>query len=267
MTLEITRLRERGDAAAPADPFALREGADILGDDVHLIRDGVVCDTERRGRATPGDASLLEIVLDASRSFIPLWERGTTLHWRFQEASFARYENPVAARAAIETLFGEALLLWGDAAPVRFARDDDTWDFEISVRSQDRCDQRGCVLARAFFPDAGRHELVIFPKMLEETREEQVETLAHEIGHIFGLRHFFALVSEADAPAVVFGQHGRFSIMNYGTDSRMSDADRADLKDVYAQAWSGALTSINRTPIRLVQPYHASGTPAAETFR
>ena len=259
MTLEITKLREGGGAMKDIDPFAIRVDAEDMPADVHVIREGVVCETDKRGSARPGGSSLLEIVLDASNGFIPLWAPKTMLRWRFQEASLARFANPAAAKAGIETLFGEALLLWGDAAPVRFSRDDDTWDFEIAVKAQDKCSPQGCVLARAFFPDGGRHELLIFPQMFAQSREEQVETLAHEIGHIFGLRHFFALISETAAPAVVFGEHVRFSIMNYGDDSRMSDADRSDLKSLYQLVWSGALKELNGTPIRLVRPYHASG--------
>lgn len=263
MALEITKLRGIGASVDAMDPFEVREDAQLMSQDVFIIREGVVCDTDKRGTAEPGGGSLLEIVLDSSSGFIPLWAQGTTLRWRFQEASLARFANPSAAKAGIEQLFGEALLLWGDAAPVRFTRDDDAWDFEIAVRPGDKCSPQGCVLARAFFPDGGRHELVIFPKMFTQSREEQVETLAHELGHVFGLRHFFALISETAAPAVVFGEHVSFSIMNYGADSRMSDADRSDLKALYRQVWSGNLTEINHTRIRLVQPYHASGSAAS----
>jgi hypothetical protein len=42
-----------------------------------------------------------------------------------------------------------------------------------------------------------------------------VDTLTHEIGHIFGLRHFFADVRESAFPSEVFGEHRPFSIMNF----------------------------------------------------
>ena len=32
--------------------------------------------------------------------------------------------------------------------------------------------------------------------MLRESEKEQVSTLAHEFGHVFGLRHFFAKVRD-----------------------------------------------------------------------
>jgi hypothetical protein len=229
--------------------------------EVHVFGNRVICDTDSRGHATPRNRSLTEIVLDASEGFIPLWAQEMTLRWRFQERSLDVFVDPEAARLGIEELMGEALLAWDDASPVKFAKRDDAWDFEIVVREQDRCNINGCVLASAFFPDAGRHELVIYPRMFSQTRAEQVETLIHEIGHAFGLRHFFANVSETAWPSVVFGTHRPFTIMNYGSQSVLTEDDKSDLKRLYESAWSGQLRKINGTPIKLVKPFHTIGAP------
>lgn len=255
-------------AAEPkTDPFKLRKPEDAakqMEPMVHIIRKGIRCDTEKRGHETPNGQSLLELVVNASEGFIPLWAKGTTLRWRFNEASLQSFENPQAAAAMIEQLLGEAILAWGDSAPINFAKKDDAWDFEIVVRPGDNCNINGCVLASAFFPDAGRHELVIYPMMFTQDRTEQVETLIHEIGHTFGLRHFFALVSETTFPAVKFGKHDKFTIMNYGADSKLTKQDRADLKTLYELAWSGELTKINGTPIKFVKPFHTLGAPPVQ---
>jgi hypothetical protein len=150
-------------------------------------------------------------------------------------------------------------LAWGDAAPVKFAERDDAWDFEIVMRKANDCDINGCVLASAFFPDGGRQQLTLFPKMFETSRAEQVETLVHEIGHVFGLRHFFADVSETQWPSQVFGTHKPFSIMNYGSQSVLTLDDKADLRRLYQLAWSGELTHINGTPVKFVRPFHTIG--------
>jgi hypothetical protein len=97
--------------------------------------------------------------------------------------------------------------------------------------------------------------------MFTQSRKEQVDTLIHEIGHTFGLRHFFANVSETAWPSQVFGTHKPFSIMNYGNQSELTDDDKADLKRLYQAAWSGELTKINGTPIQLVKPFHTVGGP------
>lgn len=232
------------------------------GPGAHIIRPGVRCDTESRGHATPRGLSPLEIIVNAPGGFVSLWAKDTTLRWKYRESSFEEFDDPGSAKTAVEQLLGEAILAWGDAAPVKFAKRDDSWDFEIIVRHADDCDAAGCVLASAFFPDAGRHQLVIYPRMFEQSREEQVETLIHEIGHIFGLRHFFALVSETAWPAELFGTHNKFSIMNYGADSKLTVADREDLKRLYQMAWSGQLTQINGTTVKFVRPFHESGALA-----
>lgn len=228
------------------------------GDDrVHLISDRVVCDTEDRGQPTPGGRNPLEIVVDATDGFIPMWNPGSVLRWRFQERSFQRSTAPEQRRTAIVEAMSEALVRWGPAAPVTFTRSDDLWDFEIVLRNAPDCDTSGCVLASAFFPDGGRHQLTIYPTMFEQDSEEQIETLAHEFGHVFGLRHFFANISERNWPSEIFGTHSPFSIMNYGPESVLTDADRSDLTELYRLVWSGDLTAINGTPIRLFSPFSA----------
>lgn len=244
------------------NPFQLKEAKEA-GEErkplVHVYGHGVVCDTERRGHASPHGRSPLEIVVDASEGFIPLWAPGMTLRWRFKESSMSVFEDPEVAKSAIRTLLGEALLEWGDARPVKFAERNDAWDFEIVVKRVDDCDINGCVLASAFFPDAGRHRLFIYPKMFNQTKKEQVDTLIHEIGHVFGLRHFFAQISETAWASEVFGEHKPFSIMNYGAQSVLTDDDKADLKLLYDRAWHGDLTQINGTPIQFVKPFSAMG--------
>ncbi|TBD24999.1 matrixin family metalloprotease [Rhizobium ruizarguesonis] len=253
--------RKPAAAKATADKnsaFTMKPGADD-NVDVHIIRPGIRCDTERRGFKTRRGRSPLEIVVDASEGFIPLWAPNMTLRWRFQERSFQVFEDPAAAKQAVTQLMAEAILLWGNAAPVKFSYRDDAWDFEVVMRNADDCTNSGCVLASAFFPDAGQHQVTIYPQMFSQDRAEQVETMAHEIGHVFGLRHFFAVLKETDWPSEIFGEHEKFSIMNYGDASKMTDADRDDLRELYEQAWAGTLKEINGTPIKFMSPFHASG--------
>lgn len=216
-----------------------------------------ICCTERRGYKTPDNRSPVDIVVDASDGFIPLWDINNTLHYRFNENSMRYFQSPDKAKAAILTLFGEAVLAWGDSAPIFFGENTDTFDFEIFMnRSDDGDDETGYVLASAFFPSSGRDQLTLYPKMFEQSRTEQVETLIHEIGHIFGLRHFFAADLETAWPSEVYGEHNKFSIMNYGNDSFLTDYDKSDLKTLYKQVWSGERQKINNTPIVKVKPYH-----------
>jgi hypothetical protein len=243
-----------------ASLLQLRDDQDyhaVSEDEVHVMH-GHRCVTDTRGQETPRRRSVFDIRVEATAGFIPLWERNMLLRYRFQDRSLNRFRDPAALKAAIRQLFGEAVMAWGDAAPIRFAERPDSPDFEFVVRNADDCDTAGCVLASSFFPDQGQHKLTIYPEMFKQERREQVETLAHEIGHVFGLRHFFANVSEEAWPSQLFGRDNPFSIMNYGDKSYMTPTDRSDLKALYEAAWSGRLTAINGTPIRLMKPYSSN---------
>jgi hypothetical protein len=242
---------------ADSNPFELREKKDVKPE-VHVHGKGIVCATEDTGRPKNRDVSLNEIVVGMGDT-IPLWDSDVTLYWRFQERSFRAFANPDAAKDRIRALIQQALDLWGEAAPVQFVERDNGWDFEVILRNSDDCSALGCVLASAFFPDTGRHKLTIYPRMLQQEEDEQIETLVHELGHVFGLRHFFAQVSETQLPSEIFGTHVDFTIMNYGANSELSDEDRSDLAALYESARNGELTAINGTPVTLVKPFSSIG--------
>jgi hypothetical protein len=214
--------------AQQTDAFQLRKKDDAdqsPESEYHYLGPGIICDTGSRGYAMPHGRSAREIFVNAPEGFIPLWEKDTILHWRFQERSFDHFLRPEAAEEEVKKLLGDALMEWGTAAPVKFTEDNDLWDFEIVMKQGDECNPSGCVLASAFFPDSGRHELVLYPRMFTQSRKEQVDTFIHELGHVFGLRHFFADISETEWPAEHFGKRRKFSIMNYGALSELTKTD------------------------------------------
>lgn len=245
--------------SSSANPFEPRGKNDPFSPalkNIHQLGTHFVCETDTKGFARPEDRSPLELRVDASEGFIPLWAPGRVLRWRFDETSFAFFRDPEAATNAVRVLFGDAIDAWGDSAPIRFSESGDAYDFQISMQPGDRCSTAGCTLAASFFPDAGRHTLKIYPKMFLQSRKEQVDTFIHELGHVFGLRHFFANVSESAFPSEEFGKQERFTIMNYGAFSELTATDKKDLKTLYQMVWSRQLRAINGTPIRLVTPFH-----------
>jgi len=241
--------------------FKIREGSNPFESaetDIHIYgENNTPCITDSRGYPTPKNRSMEEIVVDASEGFIPLWAKKVNLRWRFNPQVDVFFKHSDRAKREIRRLLAEAIIQWGDAAPVTFSERNDAWDFEIEIRPNN-CRNGGCTLARAFFPDSGRHQLALYPKLFEQSETEQVETFVHELGHIFGLRHFFADVKEQAYPSVKFGrdQDNPFTIMNYGNKSILTDADKSDLKLLYQKVWSGELTEINGTQIITFYPYH-----------
>jgi len=223
----------------------------------HVYNKHVICVTDSKGFPQPDNKDLTEIRVDSSNGFIPLWDKGVTLNWRFNKSFSKPFKKPDAAKAGIRKLLGEAIVAWKDACPIKFHEDNDAWDFEIAMHKTD-CDDSGCVLASSFFPDQGQHTFYIYPTMLEQSKAEQKETMEHEIGHVFGLRHFFANISETEWKSELFGTDSPFSIMNYGDKSKLTSKDIKDLKRLYHLVWTGALTEINGTKIKKFTSYHMS---------
>ena len=221
------------------------------------------CSTERLFpsalSAAPPSSVQPELVVDVSDGRLPLWSPGTTLHWRFDERALARHDDPDAIRRKVRRLFREAVDAWSDAAPVTFQESRIGWDFEIAVLRRPDCDGELCTLASAFFPLPVRQRLLVYPSMFDWGWDEQVSTMVHELGHVFGLRHFFADTDtdELDFPSHHFGSSTRFTIMNYGYESRLTEADRRDLRRLYQAAWSGDPEAILGKPVTLVRASHA----------
>jgi hypothetical protein len=230
----------------------------------HVYKKHVICVTDSKGCANPDDKDQLELRLDATYGVIPLWEKGVTINWRFNKSFGSYFAKPEAAKAGIKQLLGKAILAWQDACPVKFHEDNDAWDFEIAMHQED-CDASGCVLASAFFPSPGQNTLYIYPTMFKQDEKEQLETIIHEIGHVFGLRHFFANL-ETGYRSVLFGTDNEISIMNYGDKSTLTSTDILDLKKLYNLVWSGQLTEINGTKIKLFTSYHMSKNNAESPY-
>lgn len=221
----------------------------------HVYNKHVVCVTDAKGYAQPNNRSLFDIRVDASDGFIPLWDKGVTLNWRFNKSFGSYFKNPDAAEKGLKQLLGKAITGWGPACPIRFHENNDAWDFEIAMHKED-CDATGCVLASAFFPNQGQNTFYIYPTMFKQSEQEQLETIQHEIGHIFGLRHFFANIEEKAWKSELFGKDNPFSIMNYGAKSKLTADDINDLKRLYELVWNGELTSINGTEIKKFLAFH-----------
>jgi hypothetical protein len=215
----------------------------------------IICVTDTKGYPHPDNKSIVKLRVDSSDGFIPLWDKDVTLNWRFNKSFSGKFKDGEKAKEAMRQLMGEAILAWKEACPIKFHENNDNWDFEIAMHNKD-CDNEGCVLAESFFPDQGRHKLYIYPSMFDYSHAEQKSTIEHEMGHIFGLRHFFANISERDLKSELFGSKSSFTIMNYGSKSKLTPQDVKDLKHLYKLVWTGELTEINGTKIKKFVSYH-----------
>jgi len=230
----------------PQDDLRLDEYEHRFGENKEII-----CQTDTPERGT-------EKIVVGLGGVVPLWAAGTVLHWRFNERSMARFRDPENAKNYFRRLLSDAQRMWG-WVPVRFQESSQLVDFEYGLTRGDDCSNGGCVLASAFFPAATNQDLLIYPVLFNNSYDYQVNVMAHEIGHIFGLRHFFANISETWEESEIFGEHNPFSIMNYGNKSVLTDADRGDLYRLYEAAWSGRLSHVGKLKIALIRARSLAG--------
>ena len=194
---------------------------------------------------------------------IPLWGPQSLLTWEFNDYYLENYfeapntnrdffNTPGEAKIYLRALIEESLERWGDSLPVKFEeRESGVTDFNVVLYHEEEGNaEEGYVLASAFFPNYNEKRLVIYPTLFRLSREEQVKTLVHEWGHTLGMRHYFANTREAAWPSILFGRDNPLTIMEYGSNSILTDSDKEDLIKLYFFAWSGRLTNIGGIPIQ-----------------
>ncbi|KAL7791754.1 hypothetical protein V8C43DRAFT_62082 [Trichoderma afarasin] len=87
--------------------------------------------------------------------------------------------------------------------------------------------------ARAFFPNEQRRKLSVFQRT-RRAPDSLPGLLAHELGHIQGLRHEFAHTDEEEMqfPSVLVGSENTKSIMNYFARPEQYQVQQSDLKEL-----------------------------------
>lgn len=96
------------------------------------------------------------------------------------------------------------------------------------------------VIASAFFPNKVT-EVLCYEYALSNPRQRRIlkNTFLHEIGHIIGLRHEFAIEQDAlgngpeGTPAVYFGSRNPLSVMSYEDVANIQDTDKEDVVKFY----------------------------------
>lgn len=248
-----------------------------------LTEEKIQKESESNFKRMHGDLQIPEIdlrkirvglLLGSGEAVVPLWglagESKQLLTWEFDEDSVEAYflnlnnsrelfSNGEGLKKHVRDLILESMHLWGDSSPYVLQEFDGITDFRVFIEDSDDCNSEGCVLASAFFPSDRRKSLDLYPVLFKQTREEQVETIIHELGHIKGLRHSFAQ-EEIGWPNALFGHDSPISIMNYGVNSKLTDIDKEDLKKLYQEVWDGMLERIGNMPVQLCYTRHTGHT-------
>ncbi|KAH6838502.1 hypothetical protein B0I37DRAFT_387046 [Chaetomium sp. MPI-CAGE-AT-0009] len=98
--------------------------------------------------------------------------------------------------------------------------------------------QKGTVLAEAFFPtQEPLSSLFVYKGAFTERTLPYVKNIfLHELGHVLGLRHEFALEEETEWWAARFGSVNPDSVMSYNFPPKIHDLDVVDTTKFYQYA-------------------------------
>lgn len=158
---------------------------------------------------------------------ISRWRKGSELSYVICDESFPTEDSAMLVRAAME----KAISMWKGVG-AQFKQVDRHDKATFAVVYEDFSDG---VYAISFFPKASGGKLVLYELSLSNTKY-LANILAHELGHILGLRHEFAQEKEPWS-SILFGRENNDSVMNYFdhlSKYQVTEQDLQELAEFYA---------------------------------
>ena len=160
---------------------------------------------------------------------IPRWRRGQIVNWAALKVGY-----PTPAHASYATYkLAQAANEWNShnlGVTFKWVTNLDEAAFVLEYGGN-----KGNVLAESFFPnnDPLSSLFVYTGAFTEESRPILKNIFLHELGHVMGLRHEFALTEEESWAAVRFGTPNPRSVMSYAFPPTIQQSDIDDTRAFY----------------------------------
>jgi hypothetical protein len=198
------------------------------------------------------------------RDHVPRWQRGLVLAYVICAETFPTPDDAVFATSQLTN----AIAMWkGVGVTFKQVKRDDPANFRVVYRDLPQSGRRD-VLALAFVPNNGVPEnrtLFIYALAFGKDHvNHQANFLAHEIGHVLGLRHEFSLETETASWSATWMSRSPNSVMKYYSDPSMWCVQQQDLDELQA-FYDDPMTEYHNMPVRNFVPasivYPADSNP------
>jgi len=193
-----------------------------------------------------------ELFIQLEEGEVLLWNYDATITWTMKSPSFPSQGHVEYAKEQTQ----QAIMEWGIKGVEFKYVDEKEIDNATFVVKYSKSPSGGTI-AKAFFPVEDQENIVIYPLAFTEGEIKYLKNnLSHEIGHIYGLRHEFA-IREAD-PSVQFGPSNPASVMNYNSPPVIQDSDRTWLQKLYDRSQNITFIGSEKFPVRRLAPFNGN---------
>ncbi|KAK0724141.1 hypothetical protein B0H67DRAFT_606834 [Lasiosphaeris hirsuta] len=186
---------------------------------------------EDRDSDALSDAGLTSVRVGLGNE-IHRWEKGSALTWSIDNQSFLGHADAVL----VEESARKAMTTWRDLGldTITFRQVPFTEPSTSIFTFRYGGVESNGDLAVAFFPQdyPRKKNVFVYDSLLaQEHRAYVVNVLAHEIGHLLGLRHEFQTPMEIQHPSLLIGENNPASVMNYFPDLSLMVVGSRDIEE------------------------------------
>ncbi|RFN48797.1 matrix metalloproteinase-11 [Fusarium flagelliforme] len=180
--------------------------------------------------AFAGSESNIPSIVVGLSTIIPRWTNSTTIKWFIRADKFPSDEEAAIAASALDAAANE----WNAVNfGVTVYQTTDKKEANFNLVYRDNPPDRPTVLARAFFPHQEDRDVVVFKYGMDAKNRYRLKNVfLHELGHVFGLRHEFAIVKEGRG-AKRFMNENKESVMAYNKIPTVQESDREEIRAFY----------------------------------
>ena len=209
------------------------DGYEVTQDDGSTFPGKHRCVTQKVG-------TIKSLYIGLQHGEVYLWKNGSILNWTARKDGYPSHEDALLAARGVYTATKAWEKLLGGRVQFKYTSIFNDACFQVLYGGEN-----GNVLASAFFPDDYRdilNELYVYQLQFEPEHKDTIaNTMAHEIGHVLGLRHEFAEAEDLkyNVESIFYGIRNPDSVMANTQIPKIQPSDVKYTNEIYDKLHDG----------------------------